>query len=263
MKIAITGAGRMGSWLAKELSAGNSVAIYDTDTAKTDSVAAGIKNACSLNGISGLKEFAPEMLINTASLQNTIAAYKETEEFLPKDCILCDVASIKNGLPEYYAGCGFRFVSFHPMFGPTFADMSALREENVVLISESDKTATDFFKAFFKRLGLRIFEYSFAEHDRMMAYSLTIPFVSSLVFAACVDATAVPGTTFSRHINIARGLLSEDDHLLAEILFNPNSLEKIEKITARLEYLKHIIKDRDSEEITKFFDKLRKNVTGS
>ncbi|MBI5361169.1 MAG: prephenate dehydrogenase [Planctomycetes bacterium] len=261
MKIAITGAGHMGSWLAKELSAGNSIAIYDTDTAKAASAAAGIKNCRSFDGISGLKEFAPEMFINTASLQNTVAAYKESEKFLPKDCVLCDVASVKNGLPEYYTGCGFRFVSFHPMFGPTFADMNALKEENVVLIRESDETAAEFFRAFFKRLGLRIFEYSFAEHDRMMAYSLTIPFVSSLVFAACVDATAVPGTTFSRHINIARGLLSEDDHLLAEILFNPNSLEKIEKITSRLEYLKHIIKGRDSEEITKFFNKLRNNVT--
>lgn len=261
MKIAITGAGHMGSWLAGEFSIDSPVAIYDTDTARAASAADGMKNCRSLDGISGLKEFAPEMLINTASLQNTIAAYKEAEEFLPKDCVLCDVASVKNGLPEYYAGGGFKFVSFHPMFGPTFADMNALREENVVLISESDKIGADFFRKFFTRLGLRIFEYSFAEHDRMMAYSLTIPFVSSLVFAACVDATAVPGTTFSRHINIARGLLSEDDHLLAEILFNPNSLEKIEKITSRLEYLKHIIKGRDSEEITKFFDKLRKNVT--
>ena len=104
------------------------------------------------------------------------------------------------------------------------------------------------------------FEYSFEEHDRMMAYSLTTPFVSSLVFAACVDARAVPGTTFKRHMTIARSLLAEDDHLLAEILFNAHSLQELGKITARLEFLKHIIMARDQEEASRFFSKLRQNI---
>ena len=94
----------------------------------------------------------------------------------------------------------------------------------------------------------------------MMAYSLTTPFISSLVFASCVDSTAVPGTTFARHMKIAKGLLSEEDHLLCEVLFNPHSLPQLDRITARLEYLKHIIKGRDREEAKKFLDKLRKKI---
>lgn len=30
-----------------------------------------------------------------------------------------------------------------------------------------------------------------------------------------------PGTTFKRHMKIAKGVLNEDDYLLQEILFNP------------------------------------------
>jgi prephenate dehydrogenase len=107
---------------------------------------------------------------------------------------------------------------------------------------------------------VRIFEYSFEEHDRMMAYSLSTPFIASLVFASCIDAKAVPGTTFTRHMGIARKLLTEDDSLLAEILFNPHSLGEIARITSRLEFLKHIIKAADEDEAKRFFRQLRENI---
>jgi prephenate dehydrogenase len=107
---------------------------------------------------------------------------------------------------------------------------------------------------------VNIFEFSFKAHDQMTAYSLSLPFASTLVFASCMKNTAVPGTTFKRHLTIAKGLLSEDDHLLAEILFNDFSLEQLENVTARLEFLKHVIRDRDYEEAQRFFNKLRENI---
>jgi prephenate dehydrogenase len=259
MRIAILGAGRMGSWLARALSAEHEIAVFDSDSARMESggSAPGIKRLGRLEELGG---FAPKMLINAVSLQNTIEAFRSAVPFLPEDCIICDVASVKGDIPAYYKGCGFRFASVHPMFGPTFADMAALKDENAVIIRESDPEGAAFFRELFGKLGLRIFDYTFAEHDRMMAYSLTTPFTASLVFAACMESAAVPGTTFAKHRALARGLLSEDDHLLAEILFNGYSLPQLEKITARLEFLKHIIKARDFEEAQKFFGKLRENV---
>ena len=112
----------------------------------------------------------------------------------------------------------------------------------------------------FTRLGVRLFEYSFDEHDRMMAYSLTIPFVSSMMFAGCVDAKTVPGTTFKRQMTIARHLLSEDDHLLAETLFNPHSVAQLGRMTSQLQFLKHIIAGKDFEVAREFFAKLRENI---
>jgi prephenate dehydrogenase len=109
-------------------------------------------------------------------------------------------------------------------------------------------------------LGLQIFEYSFDEHDLLIAYSLTLPFAASLVFAANMDSSTVPGTTFKKHHEIAKGLLSEEDALLSEILFNPHSLSQLEKVTNKLEFLKHVIRQRDFDEAQKFFDRLRKNI---
>ena len=81
-----------------------------------------------------------------------------------------------------------------------------------------------------------------------------------MTFAACLDAKAVPGTTFKKHMAIAEGLLSEDDHLLSEILFNPHSLKELDRITSRLEFLKHVIKGKDYEDAHAFFKTLRKNI---
>ncbi len=256
MRIGIIGIGKMGAWLAKGLSKENEVAVYDEDVKKAAN-ASGPKKLASLSELPG---FAPELLINAVSLQHTVKAFEQVEPQLPKGCVICDVASVKTGLPEHYKKCGLRFVSVHPMFGPTLADMGSLKEENLVIIKESDRVMAEFFKAFFGGLGLNIFEYTFAEHDSMMAYSLTTPFVTSLMFAACLDKTAVPGTNFARHMKLAQGLLSEDDHLLCEILFNPHSVQQIEKINGRLELLKHIIKGRDYEEAEDFLAKLRKKV---
>lgn len=256
MRIAIIGAGKMGAWLAFALAEGNELAVYDTDAARMRAVT----GAKALPGLASLADFKPQMLINAVSLQNTVAAFAAAAPHIQKDCIIADVASIKGGVPDYYKSAGFRFVSIHPMFGPTFGEMAALREENAVIIKGSDDAGAAVFRKLFETLGIRVFEYTFDEHDRMMAYSLTTPFAASLVFAACMESTAVPGTTFARHRKIAKGLLSEDDHLLSEILFNQYSLAQLEKITARLEFLKHVIKGKDYEEAKRFFDKLRKNV---
>lgn len=256
MRIAIVGIGKMGAWLAKTLSASHDVAAYDHAPGK----ASGLGKVSVLGSANELSSFAPDMLINAVSLQNTIPAFDECLPHLPSGCTICDVASVKAGLREYYSKSGFKFASVHPMFGPTFANMASLEGENAVVVRESDAAAAEFFRRFFSSLGARVYDYGFDEHDRMMAYSLTTPFVSSLVFASCVDKTAVPGSTFSKHMKIAQGLLSEDDHLLCEILFNPQSVPQIERITSRLEHLKHMIIGRDYEATQEFLSKLRERT---
>jgi len=257
MKIAFMGAGKMGMWMANELSMNHDVAVYDIDRMKL--VDCGPKLTV-IHEMDSIESFGPDILINAVSLKNTVSAFETIEKYLEGDCILCDIATIKGGIEDYYRKSAFSFVSMHPMFGPTFAKMDALKEESAIIIKESDKVGADFFKAFFKDHNVKIFEYSFNEHDRMMAYSLTLPFISSITFASCISGNVVPGTTFSKHMRIAKGLLSEDDQLLTEILFNPHSHAELDRITAKLEYLKHIIRGKDNEEMETFLMRLRKNI---
>ena len=69
-----------------------------------------------------------------------------------------------------------------------------------------------------------------------------------------------PGTTFKKHLAIARGLLSEDDYLLTEILFNPNTPYQLNKIIDELGKLLQIVNEHDSGKMKLFLDGVRKNL---
>jgi prephenate dehydrogenase len=256
MRILILGTGRMGAWLTEELCLDHEVCVYDSDPARMKYF---IK-VRRMTELSEAGEFDPELLINCVFLGDTVEVFKRILPFIGPDCILSDIASVKTGLADFYRGAGRPFVSSHPMFGPTFANIRDLRDESAAIISESDQRGKDFFKALYSRLGIRIFEYDFEGHDRMIAYSLGTPFASTMVFASVMKRQETPGTNFKRHMTIAKGLLSEDDRLLTEIMFNPYTIRQLELINSKLSYLTHIIRQRDYEEMKKFIDSLRANI---
>ena len=256
MKILILGAGKMGSFFCDVLSSEHDVAIYDIDPERLKFTF----NCRRFMTIEEIREFEPQLVINAATVKYTLQAFKKVLPYLPAGCILSDIASVKTGLPEFYASCGHPYVSTHPMFGPTFASLSNLANENAIIISEGDYLGKVFFRDLYNRLKLHIEEYSFAEHDETIAYSLSIPFASTLVFGAIMKPQDAPGTTFKRHLAIARGLMSEDDYLLSEILFNPNTPMQIEKIEHTLSRLSEIIRNRDSDEMQGFLNEVRANI---
>ena len=256
MKILILGAGKMGTFLTDVLCIDHEVALYDTDPKKLRFVF----NTLRLTKPEEVQEFEPELMINCVTLKYTLEAFETILPYLPKNCIISDIASVKTGLQEYYSKCGRRYVSTHPMFGPTFATLDNLSSQSAIIISESDHMGKAFFKDLYQSLHLRIFEYSFEEHDETIAYSLSIPFASTLVFASVMKHQEAPGTTFKRHMDIAQGLLSEDDYLLSEILFNPNTPKQVENIRKELAGLLDIINDKDTERMQAFLKKVRKNI---
>jgi len=69
-----------------------------------------------------------------------------------------------------------------------------------------------------------------------------------------------PGTTFKKHMSIAKGLMSENDYLLSEILFSPYTLQQLEKISSKLGYLTELVRNKDEKELHKFIGTLRKNI---
>jgi prephenate dehydrogenase len=146
------------------------------------------------------------------------------------------------------------------MFGPTFANLNQLSEENAIIISEGDEEGRRFFRDLYNKLGLNIYEYTFDEHDRTVAYSLSIPFVSTFVFAAVMKHQDAPGTTFKRHMKIAQGVLSEDDYLLQEILFNPYTHDQVSQIREELKELLDIIDKKDADGMKSYLAKIRKHI---
>ncbi len=256
MRIAVVGAGNMGSWFVESLCLDYEVGVYDADRKKLKY----FFNSRKFLYYEELFEFQPDMLINAVSLENTVKVFEEMVPYLDENCILADITSVKNGLAKFYKQAGRRFVSTHPMFGPTFANVKNLGDENAIIIKESDEEGKEFFRNFYGSHKLKIHEYTFEQHDRTIAYSLSIPFSSTLVFASCMKTQEAPGTTFKKHLEIAKGLLSEDDFLLSEILLSPFSLEQVEKTRDSLTSLIELIRERNTRGLRDYFHELRKNV---
>jgi prephenate dehydrogenase len=256
MRIAVIGAGNMGSWLVESLCLDYEVGVYDVDRGKLKY----FFNSRKFLYYEEILDFAPDLLINAVSLDRTLTVFDELISYLPEECIVADITSVKSGLADYYKKLGRRFVSTHPMFGPTFGNVKDLSNENAIIIAESDEEGKNFFREFYGGLKIRIHEYSFKEHDETIAYSLSVPFSSTMVFAACMKEQEAPGTTFKKHYSIAEGLLSEDDYLLTEILLSPHSLSQVERISEQMESLIGMIRSRDKEQLTAFFQMLRSNI---
>ena len=256
MRILIMGAGKMGAFLCDALSFQHEIAVYDIDAQRLRFV----YNTYRFTSLDEIRDFRPELLINAVTVKYTIEAFEKVLPYLPKDCIISDIASVKTGLQEFYEKSGFRFVSTHPMFGPTFASLNNLSNENAIIISEGDHLGKVFFKDFYRSLKLNIFEYSFDEHDETVAYSLSIPFVSTLVFSAVMKHQEAPGTTFKKHMAIAKALLGEDDYLLQEILFNPRTPAQVENIRLELKHLLEIISNKDAEAMKSFLTDIRRKI---
>ena len=168
MKILILGAGKMGSFFSDVLSFEHEVAIYDTDPQRLRFTF----NTQRMTTMEEIEAFKPELLINAATVKYTIPAFESVLPHIPESCIISDIASVKTGLPEFYKKAKRSFVSTHPMFGPTFANLGSLSEENAIIITESDHLGKVFFKDLYSRLHLNIFEYTFKQHDETIAYSL-------------------------------------------------------------------------------------------
>ena len=256
MRILILGAGKMGSFFVDLLSFDHETAVFDTDPKRLRFM----YNTQRFTRLEEIDAFRPEMVINAVTLKATIPAFEKVIPHIPDNCILSDIASVKTGMKDFYDKCGFKYVSTHPMFGPTFANLGSLSSENAIIIKEGDYMGRIFFRDLYNRLGLNVCEYTFQEHDETVAYSLSIPFVSTFAFAAVMKHQDAPGTTFKRHMAIARGLMSEDDYLQQEILFNPRTNEQLDNIKNKLTVLQSIIERRDSDAMKQLLNEVRDNL---
>lgn len=249
----------MGTFFTDVLSFQHETAVFDTDERKLRFV----YNTYRFTTVDEIRDFDPDLVINAVTLKYTLDAFNTVLPVLRKDCIISDIASVKTGLKEFYEQCGLPYVSTHPMFGPTFARLDNLSHENAIIIKEGDHLGRIFFKDLYQTLGLRIFEYTFDEHDETVAYSLSIPFISTITFAAVMKHQDAPGTTFKKHMAIARGLASEDDYLLQEILFNPHTIEEITNIRTELKKLAEIIDSKDANGMRAYLKKIRANIAAN
>ena len=106
MKILILGAGKMGSFFCDLLSFDHDVAIYDSDPSRLRFT----YNVRRFASPDEIDDFDPDMVLNAATVKYTLDAFRTVLPHIRPDAILSDIASVKRGLPEFYASAGHPYV---------------------------------------------------------------------------------------------------------------------------------------------------------
>ena len=124
MKILILGAGKMGSFFIDTLSFEHEVGVFEKNPQRLRYT----YNCQRFTELEEIREFAPELVINAATVKYTIPAFQEVLPYLPESCILSDISSVKTNLKEFYEGTGRRWVCAS---SATFTVSSVLTSTNI------------------------------------------------------------------------------------------------------------------------------------
>ena len=110
MKILILGAGKMGSFFTDVLSFEHEVAVFETDPKRLRFM----YNCYRFTKEEEIEAFRPELVINAVTVKYTLQAFNQVMPFLPKDCIISDIASVKTDLAQGLHHQRYRFGQDRP-----------------------------------------------------------------------------------------------------------------------------------------------------
>ncbi len=236
--IVVGGAGRMGRWMERFLSAqGYATYILDPAAAREETLRA--------------RAVLPtaELIVCSTPPASTATLYREWSRNPPSGVVV-DIASIKTPLIEpirTLQRAGGRVASIHPMFGPSAV---LLRDADVVICDTGDAEATLAVERLFEPTTAHLVRLPLADHDRIMADLLSLAHATAIAFALALPEAEHPvrSTTFQALESLAAKVVRESPDVYYEIqVMNPHSAQAIERIREALDRIVGAIRARDSK----------------
>jgi chorismate mutase / prephenate dehydrogenase len=245
--LVIGGAGRMGRWFARFLSAqGFDVEIADPAGAVEGFACVDDWRAVTLDH---------EMIIVAAPMPIT-ADILHALAAAPPAGIVFDVGSLKSPLRSglrALAAAGGRVTSVHPMFGP---DTELLSGRHVIFVDVGNPDATAAVRELFGSTMATMVEMDLESHDRLIAYVLGLSHALNIAFftALADSGEAAPrlatlsSTTFDAQLRVATNVASENPDLYFEIQrLNDYGTESLAALLLAVERLRSVVRAGDSE----------------
>lgn len=235
--IVVGGAGRMGRWLTRFLSAQGYV------TGSLDP-----KGPRELHEWAARALPTAELVVCSTTPAATAELYREWAKRPPQG-VVCDIASIKTPLIEPIRAlqkAGGRVASIHPMFGPS---VSLLRDADVVICDTGDAAATAIVERLFEPTTARLVRLPLEEHDRIMADLLSLAHSTAIAFALALPAESHPvrSTTFQALESLAGAVVRESPDVYYEIqAMNPESPAALERLRGALDRIVAAVTARDA-----------------
>jgi chorismate mutase/prephenate dehydrogenase len=235
--VVVGGAGRMGRWLGRFLSAqGYTLDALDPAAPRDESERA----AAALP--------AADLVVCSTPPAATAALYSAWCAAPPKGVVV-DIASIKTPLIEAIRrlrDAGGRVASIHPMFGPSAV---LLRGADVVVCDTGDAEATATVEQLFQPTTAHVVRLPLADHDRIMADLLSLAHVTAIAFALALPDREHPvrSTTFRALESLAAAVVRESPDVYYEIqAMNPHSAAALERLRSALDRIIAAVTARDA-----------------
>ncbi len=236
--VIVGGAGRMGRWLGRFLSA------QGYTTGALDPAAAADENDWARRVLP-----SADLVVCATPPTATIELYADWSAKPPAGVVV-DIASIKTPLIEPIRAlqrAGACVASIHPMFGPSTV---RLRDVDVVICDTGDSEATTAVEKLFQPNTAHIVRLLLADHDRIMADLLSLSHAAAIAFALALPQTEHPvrSTTFRALESLAGAVVRESPDVYYEIqAMNPYSALALERLRAALDRIVTTVTARDSE----------------
>ena len=224
--VVVGGAGRMGRWVRRFLSA-QGYAASPLDPAADPAEDAAARQALP----------SADLVVCAAPPAAIADLYRAWGAGPPRGVVV-DIASIKTPLLDPIArlrSAGGRVASIHPMFGPATL---LLRDADVVVCDTGDEDATAEVERLFAPTTARMVRVPLAEHDRLMADLLSLAHATAIAFALALpeEAHAVRSTTFQALERLASAVVRESPEVYYEIQArNPHSAAALDRLRAALD----------------------------
>jgi chorismate mutase/prephenate dehydrogenase len=236
--VLVGGAGRMGRWMGRFLSAqGYTVGALDP-------AATAEENEWAQRELG-----RADLVVCATPPSATALLYREWISNPPRG-VITDLASIKGPLLEpisELARTGAKVASLHPMFGPSIV---LLRDADVVICDTKDAEATRLVEGLFAATTARIVHLPLEDHDRIMADLLSLAHATAIAFALALPESEHPvrSTTFQALETLAAAVTRESPDVYYEIqAHNAFSKQVLERLEAALNRLMSAVDDRDAE----------------
>ncbi|GBC69873.1 Glutamyl-tRNA reductase [archaeon HR01] len=218
----VVGAGPMGEWLAAHLrKKGEKVSIYDRNLYRARKVAESLK--CNyLPRLDGFNTAASKAFIATGS-EHAGPLIIRLSSILPSDSAIIDISSVKTPVLHQIRGkipAKLTVALAHPLFGPGAGKLS----DKYVIFTPFRNTRREYgVVAHFFRPA-HIITMSCREHDKLMAYCMSIPRLFTLsILRKWVVLDAVSLTTSQKALAMAAStMLIDNPKVFSEIVaLNP------------------------------------------
>lgn len=259
--LVIGGAGHMGRWLVRFLSAQG----FAVETSDPSGPVEGVPHIADWR----TAKLDHEIIAIAAPMPATNEILHELAKAPPKGLIF-DVGSLKSPLRSgLYAlrDAGAKVTSIHPMFG---ADTELLSGRHVIFVDLGVPAATAEARALFASTMATLVDMDLESHDRLIAYVLGLSHALNIAFftALAESGEAAPrlatlsSTTFDAQLQVASKVAAENPQMYFEIQsLNDYGTESLTALLYAVERVRSVVRAGDAAEFQKIMERGRAYLT--